>query len=96
MFTKAETEKMARESALDAVAEYIDFDRYTKAQGDEIVELAADYALDNMDAESDNGEWVDRTDYKGAARAAMASWESAQYDAMCDAGDHADHMARGC
>ena len=93
MFTQKEMDQMARDTAELGVIDFIDAD-----YPEEVLEMAIEIAIDEFDAETDNGEWVDCTNYKACAARAISLWEEdqqARHEAMLDdmAHAHADRLA---
>lgn len=91
MFTQAEMDKQARDTAELGVVDFID-----AGYPDEVVEMAIDFGVEEFDAETDGEGWTDCTNYAACAARAIDLWEEdqqARHDAMGDDMAHA-HMER--
>lgn len=73
MFNQAEIDAQFRAAAEIEVADFIDAE-----YPDEVVEMAIDFAVEEFDAETDNGEWVDCTNYEACAARAIDLWAEGQ------------------
>lgn len=94
MFTQAEIDQQARDTAEMGVEEFIDAD-YPES----VLEMAIEFAIDEFDAETDNGEWVDCTNYAACAARAIELFEEdarSMHETMLDDMAHAQaDMAKG-
>ena len=93
MFTQAEMDQQARDTAEMGVVDFID-----AAYPDEVVEMAIDFGIEEFDAEQTEEGWTDCTNYEACAARAVELWEEdqqARHEAMGDdmAHAHADRMA---
>ena len=93
MFTQAEMDQQARDTAEMGVIDYIDADYPA-----EVLEDAISMAIDEFDAEQTEEGWNDCTNYKACAERAIELWEEHQqgmHEAMLDdmAHAHADRLA---
>ena len=96
MFTKAETEKMARETAENGVVDLIG-EEFQGAAFEEVLAIAIEIAIDEFDATQDSEGWTDCTDYQACADKAQEQWLDAQeeaYTTMMDDKAHALAEAR--
>jgi hypothetical protein len=87
MFTQAELDAQFRATAELGVADFIDAE-----YPDEVVEMAIDFAIEEFDAETDNGEWVDCTNYRACAERAIELFEDdarSMHETMMDDMAHA-------
>lgn len=90
MFTKAETEKMARETAEAGVADLIG-EEFQGVAYDEILAIAIEIAIDEFDATQDSEGWTDCTNYQACADKAQEQWQAAQEEAYITMMDDKAH-----
>ena len=93
MFSQAENDKIARDTAENGVADFIDTD-FEGKDFSEILELAIDKAIDEFDAEIESdGMYTDCTPYEDCARRATEEWLEAKENEEHDRGDYLYHLS---